>query len=187
MRRWFTLFFIPLIPLNARGEYVECSTCKHAFDTSALSAPTIGKLRDELAYAMREATVALLRADSAEAADPAAAIAVSNFLGQNWRPQDLNQDLQQLDPQHLDARLTILSGTLNEVGKERFLETCCQVAGTTGAISSQARTVIEHIGAGLLMTQAHVRGIVDHPTEQAKPQPEWVPDDEAWRGLEPPT
>jgi zinc-ribbon family len=28
VRRFFTLFFIPLIPLESLGEYVECQFCK---------------------------------------------------------------------------------------------------------------------------------------------------------------
>ena len=28
VRRFFTLYFIPLIPLDLMGEYIECSTCQ---------------------------------------------------------------------------------------------------------------------------------------------------------------
>lgn len=31
VRRFFTLYFIPLIPLNKLGEYVECVTCKDTY------------------------------------------------------------------------------------------------------------------------------------------------------------
>ena len=29
--KFFTLYFIPLIPLGSAGEYVECQTCKGTF------------------------------------------------------------------------------------------------------------------------------------------------------------
>lgn len=31
VRRFFTLFFIPVIPLDKLGEYVECSTCRNTY------------------------------------------------------------------------------------------------------------------------------------------------------------
>ncbi len=35
-RRFFTLYFIPLIPLDLLNEYVECQGCKSTWDTSIL-------------------------------------------------------------------------------------------------------------------------------------------------------
>ncbi|WP_367890590.1 zinc-ribbon domain-containing protein [Sinomicrobium kalidii] len=37
--KFFTLYFIPLIPLGKRGEYVECTTCKTTFYTGILGDP----------------------------------------------------------------------------------------------------------------------------------------------------
>jgi len=34
--RYFTLYFIPLFPVQQLGEMVECQTCKVAFDTTVL-------------------------------------------------------------------------------------------------------------------------------------------------------
>ena len=35
-RRWFTLFFIPLVPLQRLGSFVRCSTCASTFDPAVL-------------------------------------------------------------------------------------------------------------------------------------------------------
>lgn len=35
-RNWVTLFFVPVIPLNVCGDYVECRSCKSIFDTQVL-------------------------------------------------------------------------------------------------------------------------------------------------------
>lgn len=34
--RYFTLYFVPLIPLGKLGEFVECQTCGVAFETAVL-------------------------------------------------------------------------------------------------------------------------------------------------------
>jgi hypothetical protein len=39
-RRWFTLFFIPLIPLGVVGEHVECTSCRTTFGSAVLRTPT---------------------------------------------------------------------------------------------------------------------------------------------------
>lgn len=36
-RRWFTVFFIPLIPLGQRGEWVRCRSCGATYETDVLA------------------------------------------------------------------------------------------------------------------------------------------------------
>src|SRR5947209_12553677 len=62
-RRWFTLFFIPLIPLKVLGEYVECATCKQRFKTAVLQGPTNAGLQANLQLAVLEALATLLPAE----------------------------------------------------------------------------------------------------------------------------
>jgi len=38
-RRWFTLFWIPVLPLGRLGEYVECTSCGAQYDTTVLGQP----------------------------------------------------------------------------------------------------------------------------------------------------
>jgi hypothetical protein len=35
-RRWFTLFFIPLIPLGQAGEWLQCQSCGATYDPGIL-------------------------------------------------------------------------------------------------------------------------------------------------------
>lgn len=35
-RRWFTLFFIPLIPLDRQGEWVQCQGCGATYGADVL-------------------------------------------------------------------------------------------------------------------------------------------------------
>ena len=36
IRRFFTLYFIPLIPLDKLGEYIECQGCNGTYDIQVL-------------------------------------------------------------------------------------------------------------------------------------------------------
>src|SRR4051812_26720635 len=120
LRRWFTLFFIPVIPLKTLGEYVECDTCKQAFKMGVLTTPTTASLQTELVAAIREAVVGLVRLGSTPAAETAAVAVLSSFDTHQWNEDDLRHDVQTLDTHHLQTRLANLATTLNEQGKERF-------------------------------------------------------------------
>src|SRR6516165_9224700 len=60
-RRWFTLFFIPVIPLNSVGEHVQCTTCRTRYVTEVLSQPTTAQMQAALPAGMRAAASAMLR------------------------------------------------------------------------------------------------------------------------------
>lgn len=40
-RRWFTLFFVPVVPLKVLGRQVRCGTCGTVFDPSILTTHAI--------------------------------------------------------------------------------------------------------------------------------------------------
>src|SRR5215470_19514294 len=47
-RRWFTLFFVPVIPLNVVADVVQCGACNTRYTMNVLNVPTSRQL--ELAY-----------------------------------------------------------------------------------------------------------------------------------------
>ena len=47
-RRWFTVFFLPVIPLNQVGEHVQCTTCRTRYVTDVLSQPTTAQMQAAL-------------------------------------------------------------------------------------------------------------------------------------------
>jgi hypothetical protein len=169
-RRWFTLFFIPLIPLDHVGdEFVECDTCKHGYKPSVLEMPTTAALSENLVAATREAVVWLLRdAGTGGPAAAAAALAVlSATANRPWTQPELQADIARLDLGGLTARLGTLSGTLNGHGKEAFLSGCARVAAADGVLDDGERRTLEHLAASLGMSPAHARGVIAQTAEQA--------------------
>jgi len=47
-RRFFTVFFIPLIPLNKVGEHIQCTTCRARYHVDVLSLPTAAQMQAAL-------------------------------------------------------------------------------------------------------------------------------------------
>ena len=94
-RRFFTLFFIPIIPLNKTGEQVQCTTCRTRYVMDVLSLPTAEQMQTALPAGMRAAATAVLR--SGDPASPAArqrAVAVIAGAGaQGYTDADLDPDM----------------------------------------------------------------------------------------------
>jgi hypothetical protein len=166
-RRWFTLFFIPVIPLNAVGEHVQCTTCKNRYVTDVLAQPTTAQMQEALPAGMRAAASAMLR--SGDAANPAARRrAIEAVTGAGMRGYDeaaLNADLMQ----PFDA----IRPALNRVGaqltlqsREWYLAEVIRIAMADGPLTDGERQAALAIGVDLGMTQAQVVGVVTM-TEQS--------------------
>jgi hypothetical protein len=173
-RRWFTFFFIPVIPLNNVGdEFVECTTCRQAYKTSVLDMPTTATVSNDLTLASREAVVWLLR--SMAVVEPASTRAALDVLSmaanRRWSEPELQHDLATLEVSGLPARLRTLAGVLNEHGRETFLSGCVRVAAPGGGpINEGQLSLLDNIAGSLGMTPAHARGVVAQVQEQARLQ-----------------
>ena len=94
-RRWFTLFFLPVIPLNSVGDHVQCTTCRTRYVAEVLSQPTTAQMQAALPAGMRAAVSAMLRSG-----DPASPVsrqrAIEAVIGAGTPGYDeamLNADL----------------------------------------------------------------------------------------------
>ena len=165
-RRWFTLFFLPIIPLKVVGEYLECETCHHKFRTDVLTAPTTGQLQDQLLAIVREGAVLVLGTEPSPTARQEARSLVSAFAGREWTDDDLDADRRQLDPSQISARLATIAPILNEQGKERLVAGFTQIAATGGVLGAEDRRTIERLAGEIGMTSAHTRGVIDEVLER---------------------
>lgn len=167
-RRWFTLFWIPIIPLKVLGTFVECTVCKKGFDERVLSMPTTASMADNLSIALRGLVVAVITADGVihDAERTMAVHLVSGQVDHAYGPAELDADLQAFAGHGVAEVLGELSGTLNEQGKERLVQICIDLARADGVIDDAELAVAHQVGAALLMTPAHVRGVVAEALER---------------------
>lgn len=165
-RRWFTAFFIPLIPLKVIGEFVQCDTCKANFKPSVLALPTTETLQKDLLLAMREAIVTVLGPTPTPSEMREALAALSAFAETEWHEDDLIDDIAHLDTSDLTGRLAKLADAMNEHGKERIVAACARIASTGGTIDRSQRETVMRIASDIGMTPAHARGVIDEAIEQ---------------------
>ncbi len=169
-RRWFTFFFIPLIPLNDLGDFVECESCKSTFYPNVLSAKTNTQIEDVLTIGLRYLVVAMIAADGVvDPNEKQAALAVMQRYAN--RPYDLSSleaDLHTLQPSEMTDKLEELGSILNEHGKEGIITACVQLAASDGSVDESELAVVRQAGQALTMSAAHVRGIIDNTIDSLR-------------------
>ena len=160
-RRWFTLFFLPVIPLNAVGEHVQCTTCRTRYVTEVLSQPTTAQMQAALPAGMRAAVSAMLRSG-----DPASAVsrqrAIEAVIGSgvpNYDEAMLNADLMQ-PFETIRPALNQVGGQLTIQAREWYLAEVIRIALADGPLLETERQAALAIGLDLGMTQAQVVGVV---------------------------
>lgn len=161
-RRWFTVFFIPVLPLGELGEFIECASCGSTYFPSALDNPTSGEIHDATTIAIRHVVVAMLLADGE--VDPnersAALSVVARYASAPYRDDDLARDLAELSPDDLDGHLRELAMLMNEHGRENVLTSAVYLAGSDGTVDTVELALARSIGRTLTMSSAHIEGTV---------------------------
>lgn len=169
-RRFITVFFIPIIPLNKTGEHVQCTTCKTRYVVDVLHAPTSAEMQSAIPAGTRAMIGMMLRtggADSA-AARKRAIDAVNGAGEQGYDDSKLAADMA-LSVETARQAITQLGGQLRPEAKEWYLAEAIRIALADGPLTENERGTAEMIAADLGMTKAQALGVITM-TEQAADQ-----------------
>lgn len=164
LRQWFTLFFIPLIPLKHLGTCVECRRCRTAFTERVLSATTLEVFAHHQGLANRAAVVSVLAAAPPTDAD-AVALGVGALTGvpgvrPGYDAAALRTDLAAFaEPGAVAQYLQPLAAEMTVEGREELLRRMAALADRLPARGPATEAALERIGAGLALSPAHVAGV----------------------------
>lgn len=163
-RKWFTLFWIPMIPLDVLGEYVECKSCGATYDPAVRDLPTTAQIEDTLTTALRHIVVEMIKADGyVDRQERRAALDVmQRFVSRPYNEADLQRDLVELEPG--GNAVSAAAGLLNEHGKESVLQAALLLAAADGEIVDEEVQAVLEIGRELGMSPAHIRGVLAEAT-----------------------
>ena len=173
-RRWFTLFFIPVVPLAKAGEHVKCSVCGTRYRMGVLALPTSAQMQAALPAGTRAAATVMLRAGGGSSA-PARRRAIDAIKGAgvaDYDDETLDEDLStsamsaQPD-QDLAGPLNRLAIQLAVPAREWFLADVVRIGLADGPLSDEERHAAQEIAAQLGMTPAQARGVISMTEEGA--------------------
>ena len=173
VRRFFTLYFIPVIPLDKLGEFIECEECKGQYKPEILTFdPRAEAEKQRVAFFEHIARLGVLAARL----DGPPTDARLDALRHVWQqltervpdPAVLNRELTQAGQSQCDlnsyARQHLADA--NDRGKEMAVRAVLAVALADGELSATAETEIADLVRGLQMSTAHYRGILAEVEEQ---------------------
>ena len=187
VRRFFTLFFIPLIPLDNLGEYIECQTCRSSFKPQVLSFnPKAQQKKFEAEFQIAVKRVLVLMALADGVVDEKEIEMVQEIYQKVTNTEisldAVNSEIEvaRNDKRGVNQFLTKMAGTLNPGGKELVLQAAFFIAAADGEFQEEEVAMLESIGKALAMSPAHVNGVIQQiTTHQHSPEelPEELPEE----------
>lgn len=160
-RRFVTLFFLPIIPLNKTGEHVQCTTCKTRYVTEVLRLPTAAQMQQALPEGMRALVAVMLRAgDPGSAAARRRAVdAVTAAGAESYHDEALDADLAQ--PAAAGRpKIAALRDQLQVAAREWYLAELIRIGMADGPLSGAERAAAEYLATELGLTQAQAVGVI---------------------------
>jgi tellurite resistance protein len=175
VRRWFTLFFIPMIPLDLAGEYVECGKCYGTFELDVLSYdPAVEKAKFEAVFhtAIRRTMVKMCLADGVVDAQEVETIRkiYSGLTGVELSEDDVREEIAEAmtDTRTVQQYLEAGLGMFNLKAKELIVKSAFFVAAADGEFQDEEKKLLNNIGAALQMSKDQFRAVMDSLTPEAQ-------------------
>jgi tellurite resistance protein len=173
VRRWFTLFFLPIIPLDLAGEYIECNTCLGTYELDVLSYdPEAEQAEFEAVFhaAIRRTMIKMCLADGV--VDPAEIEVIRGIYTRLTDVEISEDDLREeiadamTDKQTVQQYLKAGLGMFNLKAKELILRSAYYVAAADGEFQQEEQKLLHNIGAALQMTKTEYQSVMDSLVEQ---------------------
>lgn len=194
VRRFFHVFFIPLIPLNLAGEYVECAGCKGTYKLEVLEASRSlmsgmaagmahgqGPVLSEGQKAARRVLAMMTLADGrVEEAEIAAMLEYLMFAEnrQVARAEVLAElEAASRAPADVETYCRQIMGFLNEQGRQDVLKAAHRVASADGHVDPSEQKLLERLGIALGMKPAQISSNLAATPQPMQP-PQAVPPQE---------
>lgn len=174
VRRFFTLYFIPIFPTSTLGEYVECRRCQGTFEPGILSYdPALESRRAEALYmtAVKSIMIHICLADGTIDPDEVLQIQAiyEQLTGTQISETDLIEEIQATSQSNsnLFDLLDHIVGQLNDHAKETAVLSAYLIAGADGNVDDSEMALITQIGTRLGLSAAHLTGILTTAQQQS--------------------
>ncbi|TDD89802.1 TerB family tellurite resistance protein [Actinomadura rubrisoli] len=160
-RRWFSLFFVPVVPLWRLGHAVECRTCRGRFTVSVLRTPTAQQMAEALPAGMRSAAALVLGAgDPSDGTARARAIeTVSGYGEPDYDDGAVDADLA-LRRSFLEREIAQAGSQLAMEAKEWFLAQVVRIGLADGPLGEGERQVLHRVAELLGMPRPYALGVI---------------------------
>lgn len=168
VRRFFTLYFIPLIPLDTIGEYVECQHCRDTYKPAVLEYDPVKSERSveaEFHKAVKRVMVLMMLADGKIEDEEVETIRMiyGKLAKSELSKDDVDREVtaSKADGRGLRQYLSSIVGTLNDSGKEVVVKAAYFVASADGNVSAEETNLLAELAGALEMSPSDFKTVID--------------------------
>ena len=164
-RRWFTLFFIPVIALNRLDPHVVCTRCKGTFYERVLQQPTMQQFEHQAGLAHRAAIAHLVsmvqQPDAEVSALAVESLASAAGVPASYGAQALSADVAAFAPASVvEEQIRPLADYMTIDGREAFLRRAAGLVFRLGSARTPAMDeALTTYGDQLSLSRSHAEGI----------------------------
>jgi hypothetical protein len=166
--RFFTLYFIPLIPMGSAGEWIQCSSCGGTFGQEVLSYNPEEE-RAELVGSVRRALVLLMLDTGATGSENLRTLHsfCANVLGAPTSDEQIYEDVQLAQQANAQLVPFVQStlGDMNERGKELVMQGAVLVVAPDGQLAEAQKYAIRQLGMALTVHPQRVEALLSAPQQ----------------------
>ena len=161
--RFFTLYFIPLIPMGSAGQWVECASCGGTYGEEVLHYNPVAERNEMVDTIRRVMILVMLDAGCTDATHIAALRGVcGQMLGAQVTDQQIYEDVRLA--QEANTRLVEfvqhMLQDVTEEGKGFILGAAIRVVAPDGYLPEDKKSVIRQLGQAMWVPPQHVEQII---------------------------
>jgi uncharacterized tellurite resistance protein B-like protein len=161
--RFFTLYFIPLIPLGSAGEYIECSACGGTYGVEVLQYNPAAAQAEAIVDLRRMLSLVLLTAGRTDAVYIEALSRVCEevfnlVVAEGQIEEDLR--LARAAQAQLVPFVQGRAAHLSPQGRELLLKTAAHVLAARGSLTGSDQDVLRQLGGALGVSSAQIESVV---------------------------
>lgn len=164
VKNYFTLYFIPLIPMGTAGEYVECEGCAGTFAPEILTYdPEVE--RQETATTLRRLSVLFLLDVNRCTSSTLEAVQeiVGDAVGLDIEREDIATDVKQAQSASPDTKNFFKTQTteFSDEGKFLLIITLRRILETESPLQEHEKTRLVELGKAIGLRAKHVKEILE--------------------------
>jgi tellurite resistance protein len=166
VRRFFTLYFIPVIPLDLHGEYVECRGCRGTYRCEVLDRDPAkeGAVAAEFHRAIKQVMVDMLLADGVVDDDEVAVVrkVYEKLAGTPLSEADVRAEIARSQAEQRDCIEGIedMVHLLNDKGKTLVVQAAMLIAKADGEFHEDEKRLVVEIGQALEMPSSRLKAVI---------------------------
>ena len=166
VKKYFTLYFIPLFPTSDLGEYIECGECKSTFKENVLEHDPKARdleIRGLYFSASRDIMISMALADGKIENSEIEQILNSfkKITQIKLEKSDLLDAIENIKIQNysISKIAAAIAPYLNDQGKEKVLRAAVDISKADGVIQDEELVLLHSLSDDLLLPKAYANGI----------------------------